>query len=210
MSKNNISELVLKDLKESANIKPSKKLKLKESENPFGFVSNIAGDCPVCGGRDMDYRALELEGEMSYYPWTCNLCGATGEEWYSMEFAGHNVDMETEGLVEVEPYIGVGGKINESANVLKENTNDFKDLPDNIKDIILHGNDNNVENATINVACFDSYTSYNEVYDSYEDGEVKDFIREQEANGVDWLTLRDKLYECAKEGLVNACFNKYL
>lgn len=65
------------------------------------FKSNRQGECPVCGEQDLDYGAIELEGEMAYFPWTCNQCKAQGEEWYSMDFAGHNVETE-EGQVEVD------------------------------------------------------------------------------------------------------------
>lgn len=50
------------------------------------------GVCPVCGDDDLDYGAIEVEGNMIYYPWTCNACGTTGEEWYELHFTGHNVN----------------------------------------------------------------------------------------------------------------------
>ena len=69
---------------------------LKESK----YVSNTQGECPVCGEKNLDYGAAEFEDEMMYFPWTCGSCSAQGEEWYSMEFAGHNVNTE-EGSEEV-------------------------------------------------------------------------------------------------------------
>lgn len=50
------------------------------------------GICPVCGSENLNYEGLEPEEEMIVYPWTCENCGATGSEWYELQFAGHNVD----------------------------------------------------------------------------------------------------------------------
>ena len=52
---------------------------------------NEQGACPKCGGFNLDYQAVRVENEMCYYPYKCEDCGQEGEEWYSMDFAGHNV-----------------------------------------------------------------------------------------------------------------------
>lgn len=52
------------------------------------------GVCPKCGCTDLQYEAMEVEGTMIYYPYTCPGCNRTGEEWYSLSFAGHNIDDE--------------------------------------------------------------------------------------------------------------------
>lgn len=52
---------------------------------------NEEGRCPKCKGMNLVYGTLEIESGMCYYPYTCKDCGQLGEEWYSMEFAGHNV-----------------------------------------------------------------------------------------------------------------------
>lgn len=52
---------------------------------------NEQGKCPKCGGLNLDYGTLEVESGMCYYRWTCEDCRQEGEEWYSMEFAGHNI-----------------------------------------------------------------------------------------------------------------------
>lgn len=52
---------------------------------------NEQGTCPKCGGDNLDYGTLELEGYMAYYPYTCKDCGQQGEEWYYMRFDGHNI-----------------------------------------------------------------------------------------------------------------------
>ena len=52
---------------------------------------NEEGRCPKCKGMNLDYGTIEIESGMCYYPYTCEDCGQQGEEWYRMEFAGHNV-----------------------------------------------------------------------------------------------------------------------
>ena len=82
--KNNVSARIMESM-------------LKESQ----FKSNTQGKCPVCNGEDLDYDAIQMEGDMAYFPWICKKCKAQGEEWYSMEFSGHNVNTE-EGNIEVD------------------------------------------------------------------------------------------------------------
>lgn len=47
---------------------------------------NIQGQCPCCGGNDLDYGVAEFTDDCIYYPWTCEDCGATGTEFYSLNF----------------------------------------------------------------------------------------------------------------------------
>lgn len=56
------------------------------------YLSNEQGKCPYCNHEDLEYGAAEFEGDMLYYPWTCEHCGRTGEEWYDLNFVGHNDD----------------------------------------------------------------------------------------------------------------------
>lgn len=65
------------------------------------FKSNKAGICPFCGSEELEYRAIELEGEMCYFPWTCPNCKHEGEEWYSLEFTGHNIIDDNNECIEV-------------------------------------------------------------------------------------------------------------
>ena len=51
---------------------------------------NNSGVCPVCGELIEDYGSMEFEGDMGYFPWHCHNCNTDGEEWYNLEFAGHN------------------------------------------------------------------------------------------------------------------------
>lgn len=53
--------------------------------------SNKMGYCPKCNENNLEYQSIRLEGEMAYFPYICKNCGQEGEEWYSMEFAGHNI-----------------------------------------------------------------------------------------------------------------------
>lgn len=57
---------------------------------PSGKVSQ-QGECPQCGGRDLSYGTLTPSDTQVYYPWECENCGVTGQEWYNIEFSGHNI-----------------------------------------------------------------------------------------------------------------------
>lgn len=67
--------------------------------------SNQAGVCPICGNGYLNYGSIELEGEMAYFPWTCKICKYQGEEWYSMNFNGHNVIGNDNNCIEIEDDI---------------------------------------------------------------------------------------------------------
>ena len=64
------------------------------------FKSNERGHCPYCNSDYIDYGSVDFEGDMCYFPWTCYGCGKQGEEWYSMEFIGHNVITDNE-IIEI-------------------------------------------------------------------------------------------------------------
>jgi transcription elongation factor Elf1 len=55
---------------------------------------NKQGVCPFCGHDNLVYNAIEIEGDMAYFPWRCERCGHQGEEWYEFIFMGHNVKDE--------------------------------------------------------------------------------------------------------------------
>lgn len=58
---------------------------------------NQVGKCPICHSDNINYDSIQLESDMTYYPYTCEDCGTQGEEWYKIEFVGHNIDnMEVE------------------------------------------------------------------------------------------------------------------
>ena len=64
--------------------------------------SNNQGICPFCGESNLEYGAVEFEGEMCYFPWECLTCKHKGEEWYSLEFIGHNVIDEDGNNIELD------------------------------------------------------------------------------------------------------------
>lgn len=63
--------------------------------------SNEMGTCPMCNGCNLDYGCADFVEDMVYYPWTCADCRAEGEEWYKLDFVGHNVIMENCDCVEI-------------------------------------------------------------------------------------------------------------
>lgn len=52
---------------------------------------NEQGYCPKCHGYNLDYQPVEFEDTMVVFPYKCKDCGQEGEEWYNLEFAGHNI-----------------------------------------------------------------------------------------------------------------------
>ena len=65
--------------------------------------SNDLGLCPFCNSYELDYDGMQMLDDMLYYPYTCAKCGHHGEEWYKLEFAGHNVLDEYDDWVEIKP-----------------------------------------------------------------------------------------------------------
>lgn len=47
------------------------------------------GVCPNCGSNNLQYDVLEVVDDQVMYPWTCNHCLTTGEEWYLLQFTNH-------------------------------------------------------------------------------------------------------------------------
>lgn len=66
--------------------------------------SNNIGVCPFCNEvGNLDYECFEMaDNEMGYYKWFCPNCKHEGEEWYILEFIGHNVIDEEGNNVEIE------------------------------------------------------------------------------------------------------------
>lgn len=63
-------------------------------------LTNKQGHCPFCNSTNLDYDAVEFEGDMEYFPWQCRDCKRQGEEWYTMQFSGQNI-ITADGSVEV-------------------------------------------------------------------------------------------------------------
>lgn len=55
------------------------------------YKSNEQGQCPYCNSYELEYGAIEMQDDgLAFYPWTCEHCGHSGEEWYELNFIGHN------------------------------------------------------------------------------------------------------------------------
>ena len=64
--------------------------------------TNKQGICPKCGGYNLDYQAIQYEDDgMCYYPYKCEDCKQQGEEWYRLEFQGHNIYTEDGDVIEL-------------------------------------------------------------------------------------------------------------
>lgn len=53
--------------------------------------ANEQGKCPKCRGYNLDYQPIDYADTMCYYRYKCEDCGQEGEEWYKLDFQGHNV-----------------------------------------------------------------------------------------------------------------------
>ena len=53
--------------------------------------SNEVGKCPFCNSYNLDYDCVNNEDNLCYYKWQCLECKHEGEEWYSLNYIGHNV-----------------------------------------------------------------------------------------------------------------------
>lgn len=63
--------------------------------------TNEQGFCPKCHSYNLDYQAIRYTDELCYYPYKCKKCGQEGEEWYRLEFQGHNVITEDGEVIEL-------------------------------------------------------------------------------------------------------------
>lgn len=71
------------------------KINIEKTTNEKGQpLTNEQGTCPNCQSLELDYGVAEFEDNMIYYPWECTQCNLKGEEWYSLEFAGHNINID--------------------------------------------------------------------------------------------------------------------
>lgn len=65
--------------------------------------SNKSGVCPMCNSENITYSKPEFNDiETIYYPYVCESCKTKGEEYYRIEFIGHNVIDEHGNSVEIE------------------------------------------------------------------------------------------------------------
>ena len=64
--------------------------------------TNNECECPNCQHKDLYYGTLEIMDDgLCYYPWSCPKCHMRGEEWYRLEFQGHNVYDEEGNIIEL-------------------------------------------------------------------------------------------------------------
>lgn len=74
---------------------------IKQLEESDRTYTNECGVCPRCGKGDLEYGSIELIDNMCYFPYECKSCGLEGEEWYSMQFTGHNIYNENGDCIEL-------------------------------------------------------------------------------------------------------------
>ena len=55
------------------------------------------GACPKCGSEGITYGVLEIVDEQLYYPITCDDCGCTSKEWYSIKYIESITDDNLDG-----------------------------------------------------------------------------------------------------------------
>lgn len=55
------------------------------------IISNQLGVCPYCNSQDLKYDTIEFEDGHVYYPCTCRNCKRYFQEWYYLDFVGHNI-----------------------------------------------------------------------------------------------------------------------
>ena len=64
------------------------------------ILSNKQGQCPYCNSNSITYSSMELEDNMVYYPCTCDNCKRYFEEWYELNFTGHNVGSNGQHIID--------------------------------------------------------------------------------------------------------------
>lgn len=53
------------------------------------YMEGSQGCCPVCGSDSLTYEKVQDCDTGICYPWTCDDCGSTGKECYSIDFDNH-------------------------------------------------------------------------------------------------------------------------
>ena len=44
------------------------------------------GHCTKCNSVNLDYGVMKVADESIGYPYTCNICGHEGIEWYNLDY----------------------------------------------------------------------------------------------------------------------------
>ena len=58
-------------------------------------MSDSIGHCPKCDSNELTYGDF-VNLEVSYYPFTCDVCGCKGKEYYTTEFLEMSADVDEE------------------------------------------------------------------------------------------------------------------
>lgn len=66
------------------------------------ILSNEEGKCPICNNINLDYEPISFIDNLCVYRWKCLDCGAEGEEWYELNFIGHNVKNQDDDFIEIK------------------------------------------------------------------------------------------------------------
>lgn len=57
-------------------------------------MESVAGKCPHCGGNNLEYGEMVLEGNQAIYPTICGDCHFDYKETYDLVFVGNIIDFE--------------------------------------------------------------------------------------------------------------------
>ena len=63
-----------------------------QAESNANIAKCEQGVCPFCHQETLDFGAAEFIDNNMVYPWKCTTCNHEGEEWYELNFIGHNAD----------------------------------------------------------------------------------------------------------------------
>lgn len=66
-------------------------MKNQKNKERIETVHGAMGECPVCGGYELDYGPIKDCADGFFYRWYCRDCGSEGEEVYTAEFSHHNI-----------------------------------------------------------------------------------------------------------------------
>jgi len=48
---------------------------------------NCQGKCTFCDKENLDYKAIVLQDDFVYFPFTCDDCGTEGREYYAIQYS---------------------------------------------------------------------------------------------------------------------------
>ena len=66
-------------------------MKNQKNKERIETVHGVMGECPVCGGYELNYGPAKDCNGGFFYRWYCRDCGSEGEEVYTAEFSHHNI-----------------------------------------------------------------------------------------------------------------------